>query len=78
MWEITGSGGLQLCCVLGTTQASRMADRWQVEVPKGVAGLPEPQCIMDTAVAQRLGLDLDGVAARRVSAGVSLGCIAGL
>ena len=69
VWKVDGAvGKMQLCYVVGTEGALGNADRWRAGQLLGVVGLPEPQCQSDPEIAERLGLDTEGVKRRQVRA----------
>ena len=70
VWKILHvdeSDFLELYCVIGTSTSS--ASSWRVGELKSVVGLPEPICVVDQSVHEKLELDLSkkGVEDRRVS-----------
>ena len=68
VWKVDDAAGkMQLCYVAGTEGALCNADHWRAGQLRGVVGLPEPQCQSDPVIAERLGLDTEGVKRRQVS-----------
>ena len=67
--KIDKSNVLELCFVTGTLAATSLASMWRLGRLQSVVGLPEPECVADLSVAEKLGLDLTmtGLEARRVS-----------